>query len=339
MDSARDIPASLTRHLEDIDRALRQAAGDLESELDAAVRYTFGWEDSEGRPAQPGGKRIRPALCLLATESCGAPFDVALPGAVAIEFVHNFSLVHDDIQDHDYERHGRPTLWARLGEAQAINTGDFLFTRASKALTQAGGVDAERRIRALGILSDAVAEMIRGQWMDIAFETAASVSLEEYTAMVSGKTGALLGASLEIGAILAGASEETSAGLARWGRAVGLAFQAHDDLLGVWGQPALTGKSVTSDIARKKRSLPIIIAMSDERAAEAVQEEYAPGKATPNVELVLDALSACQARERTEEIARQHGAVASELLEAIDIDPARREELSAVADYVISRER
>ena len=252
--------SSLLTHLEPLEEALRAAVGVLDAPADAAMRYVMGWEDEAGEPIDAAGKRIRPALCLFAAEAAGGSIADAMPGAVAVELVHNFSLVHDEVQDHDAERHHRPTLWARMGEGQAINLGDLLYSRAIRALNDGPG-DPARRMRALGVLNTAIERMIRGQWDDIAFETREDVTIEDYLAMVAGKTGALLSAPLEIGAILAGAPSTVSSALGRWGMHIGAAFQAQDDFLGIWGDPGQTGKSNTNDIARRKKTLPIVHAL------------------------------------------------------------------------------
>jgi geranylgeranyl diphosphate synthase type I len=228
------------QHASDLEAALRQAVPSDASPLAAATRYVMGWEDVHGAPANAAGKRLRPHLALFAAEAFGAPFETAMPGAVAVELVHNFSLVHDEVQDHDAERHGRPTLWKRFGTAQAINVGDYLFTLAGRALTSGSG-DAARRLIALDVLYHAIERMVAGQWEDISFEVRDDVTVEDYLTMVTGKTGALLGAPLEIGAILAGSGRDDARTLGRWGEQVGLAFQAQDDYLGIWGDPDLTG--------------------------------------------------------------------------------------------------
>ncbi len=337
MDEHPDLPPVLTRNLEAIDMALRAYIGDDSTELDAAARYALGWEDSGGVPSTPGAKRIRPALCLFAAECCGNDVTVALPGAVALELIHNFSLVHDDIQDRDQERHSRPTLWVRLGEAQAINAGDFLFTSAVRSLATASAIPDAQRTRALDSLTSATTRMIRGQWMDLRFETAPPRDENEYFSMVAGKTGALLGASVAVGAILGGASDEDAATFRRWGEALGLAFQAHDDILGAWGNSAVTGKSNTSDIARKKRSLPIIIAMQDEAARQVIEREYADDE--PDVSAVMAALESSGARARTEAIAAEYAERARELVATVPASPGHRDELAEVTHYVVNRTR
>lgn len=329
----------LSRHREELERALRAAVGDGPEELAAASRYVMGWEDAEGKPAANTGKRIRPTLCLLAADLCEGGPSVAMPAAVAVELVHNFSLVHDEIQDHDLERHHRPTLWAILGEAQAINVGDFLYTRAIAALADGEG-DVVLRMEALRVLNRAIAQMIGGQWQDIAFETRLDVGVDEYLAMVAGKTGALLGAPLEMGAILAGAEREQAAVLGRWGTQVGLAFQAHDDYLGIWGDPASTGKSNVNDIVRRKKTLPVVIGMSHGAAREIVVSTYGqPEEALDDsqVQDVVAALAACGAGEATREQARKYAEQADALLEELRLPAARREQLRAVARYLVDR--
>lgn len=324
-------------HLEAIETALRRAVGEGPEPIDAATRYVMGWEDAEGRPTASGGKRIRPSLALFAAEAFGAPFEVALPAAVAVELVHNFSLVHDEVQDRDGERHGRPTLWRRLGEAQAINAGDHLYTLAVRALTRGAG-PADRRLRALEVLMDAVGRMVRGQWADLSFETDDGVDSERYLAMVAGKTGALLGAPLAMGALLAGASDDDAEALRRWGEQVGLAFQVQDDYLGTWGDPGTTGKSNTNDIARRKKTLPVIIGMGDPAAAAIIREAYAraPGEEV-DVARVVAALDACGAGERCREEARRHAAEAERLLTSLELAEPMRAEFRRVAEALVNR--
>lgn len=336
MNTNRGLPGALTRNLPTIETALQAFTGAVDSELDAVARYALGWEDEAGRPLDPAAKRIRPALCLFASECAGAPPTDALPGAIAIELVHNFSLVHDDIQDRDDERHGRPTLWRRLGEAQAINAGDYLFTLAWRALTTASEVDPDLRIRAMDVLADAATRMIRGQWQDLWFETHAVPDAEDYFAMVDGKTGALLGASLEMGAILAGADALTCRAMRDWGISLGRAFQAYDDILGIWGEPSITGKSATSDVTRKKRSLPIVLGMADPSVRAIVEHEFARD---PDVDAVVHALEASGARDRAHQIAQFHASSTSELTRGMPVAAHHQAELAEIAAYVVNRAR
>lgn len=328
---------TLFQHRAILEDALRAAVGSIAAAPDAALRYVLGWEDEQGRAIEAGGKRIRPALCLFAAEAVGGEITDALPGAIAVELVHNFSLVHDEVQDHDAERHHRPTIWARMGEGQAINVGDLLYTRAVRALTDGSG-DAHRRMRALGVLNIAIEHMIRGQWDDIAFEARDDVTVDEYLAMVAGKTGALLSAPLEIGAILAGAAPDVSAALGLWGLHIGAAFQAQDDFLGIWGDPGETGKSNTNDIARRKKTLPVIHALGHARAGDVVRRVYDKEAITDRdvatvAKALDDAGSAAYCRER----ARAQAAEADALLAVLEFDDATRAKFRAVASYFVER--
>lgn len=329
-------PSSLTRHLALIERGLRAAVGDDPAALHGAARYVMGWEEQDGRPAESGGKRIRPALALLAAEVVGGTAGRALPGAVAVELIHNFSLVHDEVQDRDLERHHRPTIWSLVGEAQAINVGDLLFTRAIGALAGAEG-PAAPRLEALGVLNKAVGRMLRGQWDDLAFEDEAVVTVDDYLRMVAGKTGALLGASLEVGAILGGAATGSAAALGRWGLAVGLAFQVHDDYLGTWGDPDVTGKSNTNDIARRKKTLPIVHGLADANAAAVIRAAYAAPDTPDRVREVVAALEAAGSGDYCREEAARQAASANELLDTLDLSEAATRALRTVARYLINR--
>ncbi len=327
----------LTAPLPALEAALRAATGTGDSRLAAYSRYVMGWEDESGAPADHSGKRIRPLLSLFAARAMGGSDVDAMPGAVAVELVHNFSLVHDEVQDHDAERHGRPTLWARIGEAQAINAGDYLYTRAIRSLSDGPG-PVERRMLALSVLNVAIERMVEGQYRDLAFEERDDVSTAEYIEMVAGKTGALMGAPLEIGALLAGVDAERASILGRWGEQVGLAFQAQDDYLGIWGDPSVTGKSNTNDIARKKKSLPIILGLQDREARFEIAEAYAAAVVTPEgIERVVSALNGVGAGELVREEATRHANEAESLLDSLNLSAEVRADFQAIADYLVDR--
>jgi len=330
-------PAFLATHRDMIESALRAAIGGDSAAIVAASRYVMGWENERGRPASNTGKRVRPALCVFACEAFGGSPESALPGAVAVELVHNFSLVHDEVQDHDPERHHRPTLWALLGEAQAINVGDFLFTRAVEALTDAIG-PVERRMAALRTLNAAIGRMIAGQWEDIAFESRETVTVDEYLAMTAGKTGALLSAPVQIGALLAGVPEEQAELAGKWGLEVGLAFQAHDDFLGTWGQPGLTGKSNTNDIARRKKTLPIVHGMQHPGAADVIRSVYArESLENDDISAVVAALESAGSDAYCRELARSHAERADSMLDALALPEETRARFRAVGAYLVER--
>lgn len=235
------------------------------------LRYHLGWMDEAFRPQMyPAGKRLRPMLCLLACAEVGGDPAQALPAAAAIELLHNFSLIHDDIEDGDEVRRHRPTVWKVWGAPQAINAGDAMFTLAFGAMGRLArrGVTVEITLQALEHFTQTCLALTEGQYLDMSFEQRNRVSVDEYLRMIRGKTAALVGASLAIGALVGRAGPAPTDALHRFGRAVGLAFQIQDDILGIWGDPAVTGKAAGNDILRRKKSLPILHALNHERVGE-----------------------------------------------------------------------
>ena len=204
------------------------------------------------------GKLLRPSLCLWAALASGGEIGDAMPGALAVEWIHNFTLVHDDVQDGDRLRRHRPTVWAVWGEHQAINAGDAMCAQAF-ALLSGPGPHEERRLRCVSLLAGAVQRVVEGQCLDLAHEGNPELATSAYLRMARLKTGALLGASLAIGAVLAGAGGTLAGALGRAGETLGLAFQVRDDWLGVWGDPAVTGKPA-GDLARRKVTYPVVAA-------------------------------------------------------------------------------
>jgi geranylgeranyl diphosphate synthase, type I len=229
-------------------------------ELKSMLSYHMGWEGNDGN-AQ--GKRIRPILLLLCVEACGSPWETGLPFAAAIELIHNFSLIHDDIQDQSPTRHGRPTVWNKWGIAQAINAGDFLFTLAFQAATMRTEASHNQNIlKAERVLIEACKKLTQGQFLDLRYEKAEHITLDDYWGMIEGKTAALISACTELGAIIAGADERHQKNLREFGRSLGLAFQIVDDWLGIWGDSSQTGKSTQSDLISRKKTLPVLYSLS-----------------------------------------------------------------------------
>ncbi len=253
------VPVSMTDVRELVDGALRAAVGRLDPRTYRVAAYHLGWTDEEGRPRRaPVGKALRPALALLSARAAVAPPESALPGAVAVELVHAFSLLHDDIMDGDRTRRHRPAAWTVFGEASAILAGDALLALAGEVLLEAPGQGSAKAARALAA---ATRRLIAGQSLDMDFETRRQVSVDECLAMASDKTAALLACSCSIGAVLDGAPESVSDALEAFGAELGVAFQLADDLLGIWGDPAATGKPAMSDLRSRKMSLPVVAAL------------------------------------------------------------------------------
>lgn len=334
---APGLPDVIARHRGAIEAALSQALAPEGSPLTQPARYVMGWQAEDGSPLVSGGKRIRPALTVVAAGIFGGSVDDAMPGAVAVELVHNFSLVHDEIQDQDDVRHGRPTAYTVWGPGQAINLGDFIYARAVRSLT-AGRGDVGRRMAALDVLLRAVEGMIGGQWRDIAFEVREAVSVAEYLEMVEGKTGVLLGAALQMGAILGGASSQDASIMGQWGVKLGLAFQAIDDYLGIWGDQSLTGKTTTGDIARKKKTLPLVHTLSDPDGGPVIRRAFAADRQVEEYDAIVAAVERAGGDALCRELARRYADEADVLLDSMVLAPEARADLRTVADYFVTRD-
>jgi len=228
----------------------------------AMLTYHMGWT-GEGAGPEATGKRIRPLLVLLSTAACGADWQSALPAAASVELVHNFSLVHDDIQDNSDKRRGRPTTWVTWGMPMAINVGDVLFVMSNQAIVDLKEqYPAEIVVRAAEILHNTCLALTRGQFLDMSYEERNDLAVEDYWPMIAGKTAALLSACCHIGALLGGGDEAMQDSYRAFGHYLGLAFQVQDDILGIWGNESLTGKSAASDLIEGKNSLPVLAGLS-----------------------------------------------------------------------------
>ncbi|MGC9469228.1 MAG: polyprenyl synthetase family protein [Anaerolineae bacterium] len=259
--------SSLDRYRHALEAEMKQLVGSLDREpthLYGMLHYHLGWATETFEPATvDGGKRIRPAILLLAAEAQGADWRHALPAAAAVELLHNFTLIHDDIEDRDMVRRGRPTLWALWDIPQAINAGDALFAISYRGIhaLSSRGVPASQVLEALHRYTEVVIQITEGQCLDLAFESQDVVDEETYLRMIRGKTAALIGLVAELGGIIAGAPAPNRDALRAFGEALGMAFQMQDDLLGLWGNPARTGKPVGSDLRQRKKTLPILHGM------------------------------------------------------------------------------
>ncbi|MEW6502518.1 MAG: polyprenyl synthetase family protein [Chloroflexota bacterium] len=226
------------------------------------LSYHLGW-DVEGDRSEVQGKRIRPLLVLLSCAACNDHrWETALPAAAAVELLHNFSLIHDDIEDRSPLRRGRETVWKKWGEALAINAGDALFSLAFDAIYLLQEKCPEKIVlQSLQIMNTTCVQLTGGQHLDISYENERFICLEDYWKMIEGKTAALISASTRIGALIGGGSDRQQNDLAEFGRSLGIAFQIQDDWLGIWGDATQTGKSNESDLVSGKKSLPIVFAL------------------------------------------------------------------------------
>jgi geranylgeranyl diphosphate synthase type I len=332
------LPTTLLRARDLVEPALRAAVDRLDPDSSRLARYHLGWIDVTGRPASGGGKAVRPAFALLSAQAVGAGEHVGVPGAVAVELVHNFSLVHDDLMDGDIERRHRPTVWSLHGAPAAILCGDAMLALATQVLLDVGTVEA---VGAARHLADATQQLIRGQFADLAFEDRSHVGVDECLAMAAGKTGALLSCAAAIGAVLAGTDRARVGALSTYGAELGLAFQLVDDLLGIWGDPERTGKPVGSDLRARKKSLPIAWSVANGGSAGTELSEWLATSGPDTDEDVARATALVEragGRAWAEEEARRRLALGERALECADLEPHARQELAELGRFIVTRE-
>ncbi|MEZ4636994.1 MAG: polyprenyl synthetase family protein [Caldilineaceae bacterium] len=273
------------------------------------MNYHMGWLDEDFQPGDfAAGKRIRPLLVLMACAAVGGDPEKALPAAASIEILHNFSLIHDDIEDGDEMRRHRKTVWKLWGVPQAINAGDGMFALSYQAMIRLAerGVDPAIAVAALDRFACTCVKLTEGQYLDLGFENRLTVSVDEYIQMISGKTAALLAASLSIGALVGGAGDQVGEALYRFGHNLGLAFQIRDDVLGIWGDPSVTGKAAGNDLLRQKKSLPALYALNHPEVGAELQRLWSYNISSKQLHLAMDMLEKAGARAFAEEKVRTY---------------------------------
>jgi geranylgeranyl diphosphate synthase type I len=336
------LQALQARYLPALETELREflaSAGPPYTDYDNMLHYHMGWLDVELGPTQgQSGKRVRPVLCLLACEAAGGRLSQAMPAAVGVEVLHNFSLIHDDIEDKSDTRRGQPTLWKLWGQPQAINTGDGMFALAHLALTHLPerGVSVERAFAAMGVFIQTCLALTRGQHLDIRFEDRLDVSVAEYMTMIEGKTAALIATSAYLGAFLAGADEVTAGYYRDFGYHLGMAFQVRDDILGIWGDTGITGKSTSTDIETRKKTLPVVYGLE---RSPALLQLYESNNVPPDrVAWVVETLNELGARQMAEELAREHHQKAMQALNRSGAADTAGQALQELATGLLTRE-
>ena len=349
----------------DIRTEFSQILADIEAEMSSVLAeqngharplyemlaYHLGIDGSDG----PRGKRIRPLLGALAYQSLTGDYHAALPGAAAVELGHNFSLVHDDIEDADAERRHRPTLWAIWGVPLAINAGDALFALSRLALYRLMDGFSDRRVlEFMKVYDQTCLALCEGQYLDISFERRADVTVEAYLEMIGKKTAALLGASVQAGAILATDDDAIGDAYHRFGYALGMAFQMADDVKGTFSTSSETGKARAGDVRKRKKTLPVVWALEHapepdrarlveiyHRGIDAMEGRGTAPATVPllsdaEVDEVLNILEGSGARERALTEARRYRDQSLELLDALPCPPDGKRELAILVRSVIA---
>lgn len=330
-----------------LNEEMKQTVGDLPTPalagLYGMIHYHHGWADVDLKPANvDAGKRIRPLLCILTCEASGGDPFSALPAAAGLELLHNFTLIHDDVEDVSDLRRGRLTLWKVWGIAQAINSGDAVHAIAHTAFHRLKeyGVPAEQRLAAHLKFSETCLRVTHGQYLDINFETRNDVTADEYIEMIEGKTAALLGGSAAIGAIIAGSDQACINHFYNFGLGMGLAYQVIDDLLGIWGDPKVTGKSSAmegsegeNDISSRKKTLPVLYGLGK---CEELREVYTAH--TMDVPLAVRLLEETGAKEYAEKIAEGFTQKAMNALKEAQPQNVAGELLQKLANKLLKRQ-
>ncbi|GGT64552.1 polyprenyl synthetase family protein [Streptomyces purpureus] len=343
-DRAAAVAGVLARCRELVRPAVVEAVGQLHPWTGEMAAYALGWSDTAGTPDPGGseGKGVRQALAVLGAEAVGADGGAGVAGAVAVELVHTFSLLHDDIMDGDGLRRQRPAVWKAYGTGPAVLAGDALLALAVQRLAEAPGPWSAVAVRHL---SGTLSTLVWGQAEDVRFERLpwsgpGAVGPEQYRSMAEGKTGALLGCAIALGAVLGGAQAGTVAVLERAGRHLGVAFQAVDDLLGIWGDPAVTGKPVHGDLRRRKKTYPVLAALAGggpaARELAVLLESPGPldGAAAARAAVLVEEAGG---RSATRKEARRHLDAARHALREASLTPAAGADLDALFTYLLDR--
>lgn len=302
------------------------------------LRYHLGWVDENLQPIKTqGGKRIRPLLCLLVCEAIGGDYRPALPAAAAVELVHNFSLIHDDIEDKSPRRRGRATVWRVWGVPQAINAGDGLLALAHLTLHRLSATRGNPKVvaQATRLLDQACLDLCEGQYLDIAFQERTDVTEEAYLTMAKKKTASLMECAAHLGAILVTRKKRLIEAYRGFARNLGLAFQITDDLLGIWGEEERTGKGVGEDIKAGKKSLPVVYAFEEERLRGQRRLEEIYGEA--GLDALFPILEELEVKERCQGTARHFQKKALEELERTGIDNQAQRHLRDLALFLVER--
>lgn len=337
------IPPRLSGYREEISEQIRNYLAERQGKLYEMVNYHLGFDGAEAEGCLQG-KAIRPCLVLFTTGALGGNPDKAMPAAVSLELIHNFSLVHDDIQDDADTRRGRESVQKKWSPAQAINAGDGLKDLSLLALTElSDGEKPDRALEAVSALSEYSLRMIQGQVLDLHYMERDDIDIPGYLKMIRDKTCALLEGSFHLGGIYGGAAGSEIDRLIEFGRLLGYVYQIRDDYLGIWGQPEEAGKSVQSDLMEKKRSFPVVYALQEGQGDDLeelkniyYQEEKLTKEEVNRVRKILEGIGA---KGKTEEWAKKYWEEAEEQLRKTEMDNRAKEDLKEFGFFLLNRKK
>ena len=338
------LPSVFRRYQDSIDSALRDRLSVPDPFVYSMLRYAMGWSDTTGSPVTASqGKALRPTLCLLTCEAVCGDFRRAVPPAACLELIHNFSLVHDDIQDRDEYRRHRPTLWKVWGEPKALTAGNVMriVADATIQVLQTDSVPASDINTVNRILTEASLEMIEGQHLDVAFEGRSDIGMQSYLDMISRKTGALIRTPMHVGATMGTRDSKVIESFRECGRSLGYVFQIRDDVLGIFSEEATTGKPVGADIRRKKNSLPIVHAMAqaDRAQKRTLESTYAQETVSDSdVEAVLDIMDGLGTEKFANALAAEHCERALDALADVEIPVNSRADIEELSTFLLIRQ-
>ena len=338
------IDSTLKKYASDIDNTIKALLAETPDFIRGVISYHFGWVDQNFNPANfERGKMIRPTITLLVYEALTGSYKAALPVAASIEIIHNFSLLHDDIEDDDIDRRGRPTAWTIWGKPLVINVGDYLYSLAYKSLYQLDQRKflVDRIFAVYRLINETCLALTEGQDMDLRFETLEAVSTEMYIDMVYKKTGALVEAAVLAGAKLGTSDETIIQNYYEFARNIGIAFQIRDDILGIWGDMRQTGKSASNDLQRKKKTLPVIYMLNQSSGArrQKLKELYARPQllSDKEVDIVRESLAFTGAYDYAQQVAGDYQQTAFYAVRNINASNQAQVELEALARFLVER--
>ncbi|MBU4483415.1 MAG: polyprenyl synthetase family protein [Actinobacteria bacterium] len=337
------LPEIFNRYYPYIEEELKSLFDNRNLFLYDMMRYHLGWINNRGdNISNNSGKKLRATLCLLACESLDGDFRKALPLAAAIELIHNYSLVHDDIQDDDKQRRHRPTVWSIWGKPQAINAGSALKVLASLSVAKLGdyNISSDKQVEVFEILNNSCLKMIEGQFLDINFENRSDITIENYLEMIEKKTSALIEGALKIGAVL-NIEKSKLEPFEKFGRYLGLAFQIRDDILGIWGNNTKTGKPQGNDIRKRKKTLPIVFCLqvSNKKTKERLLKIYSKKRISErNIGYILSLLNDIGSKRFCEEKSIEYYQLALKEIKNLPIFSDKVSHFKEISRFLIKRD-